>query len=106
LCGGITGQARNSLSIPNLYSLYTQSVPHTYLMLFNLLRYLCRDKDSGEFKGDGLVTYLKEPSVLLATQILDGATLRESGEWGGVSGWMGQAGVAGACAGWQVGGHG
>lgn len=30
-------------------------------------------------KGDGLVTYLKEPSVELACQILDGDSLRPSG---------------------------
>lgn len=35
-----------------------------------------RDRQSGIPKGDGLVTYLKEPSVLLALQILDGAHFR------------------------------
>ncbi|KAL4431027.1 hypothetical protein ABPG75_006283 [Micractinium tetrahymenae] len=35
-----------------------------------------RDKGSGRPKGDGLVTYLKEPSVDLAIQILDGTPLR------------------------------
>lgn len=31
-------------------------------------------------KGDGLVTYLKEPSVDLACQILDGDSLRPGGQ--------------------------
>eukprot|EP00884_Botryococcus_braunii_P010462 jgi/Botrbrau1/19417/Bobra.0338s0044.1 len=35
-----------------------------------------RDKESGFPKGDGLVTYMKEPSVVLALQILDGAPFR------------------------------
>lgn len=34
------------------------------------------NKETGELKGDGLVTYLKEPSVKLAIDILDGAPLR------------------------------
>eukprot|EP00850_Spirogloea_muscicola_P008763 SM000047S16902 [mRNA] locus=s47:600587:604523:- [translate_table: standard] len=37
---------------------------------------LYQDKVSGTLKGDGLVTYLKEPSVDLALKILDGAPLR------------------------------
>ena len=37
---------------------------------------LYRDAASGLLKGDGLVTYLKEPSVALACSILDGAPLR------------------------------
>eukprot|EP00850_Spirogloea_muscicola_P011000 SM000066S20475 [mRNA] locus=s66:487702:491437:- [translate_table: standard] len=37
---------------------------------------LYQDKASGVLKGDGLVTYLKEPSVDLALKILDGAPLR------------------------------
>lgn len=35
-----------------------------------------RDED-GTGKGDGLVTYLKPPSVDLAVQILDGTALRD-----------------------------
>lgn len=31
---------------------------------------------AGAPKGDGLVTYLKEPSVALAVQLLDGAPFR------------------------------
>ena len=37
---------------------------------------LYADKATGAFKGDGLVTYLKEPSVALATTILDGTPFR------------------------------
>ena len=33
--------------------------------------------DSGAVKGDGLVTYLKAPSVDLAVQIIDGTPLRD-----------------------------
>lgn len=33
--------------------------------------------DDGSGKGDGLVTYLKQPSVDLAIQILDGTPLRD-----------------------------
>ena len=33
--------------------------------------------ESGAVKGDGLVTYLKAPSVDLAIQIIDGTPLRD-----------------------------
>lgn len=54
----------------------TGSIPHQRLC--NLI-HQHRNKDSGALKGDGLVTYLKEPSVALAVQLLDGTPLRPGG---------------------------
>ncbi|KAF8378898.1 hypothetical protein HHK36_030247 [Tetracentron sinense] len=36
--------------------------------------------ETGRKKGDALVSYLKEPSVPLAIQILDGTSLRPGGK--------------------------
>ena len=42
--------------------------------------YRCREEDGGGLKGDALVTYLKAPSVQLATTLLDGVPLRDGGK--------------------------
>ena len=47
------------------------------LSVQNVMMASCRDED-GNGKGDGLVTYLKEPSLELALQILHGAPLRNA----------------------------
>ncbi|KAG6502420.1 hypothetical protein ZIOFF_042313 [Zingiber officinale] len=38
------------------------------------------DKETGIIKGDALVSYLKEPSVALSIQLLDGTPLRSGGK--------------------------
>ena len=41
---------------------------------------LYKNKETGQPQGDGLVTYLKAPSVQLAIDILDGTSLRLGGK--------------------------
>lgn len=49
-------------------------IQHTYV--FDQLTCISSNADNSA-KGDGLVVYLKEPSVLLAMQILDGVPFRD-----------------------------
>ena len=46
-----------------------------------------RHRETGELKGDALVSYLKQPSVALAVQLLDGTYFRADSKTPMMVGW-------------------